>query len=269
MSKEAYNLKPALPNKMLNEDGSVTDLLGNPVVPTSEAYKNKPSLPNKVLNPDGTYSTLSEIIGGSAGKDLFIVVDELPAEGEPNKIYLVPDGEGGFDEYHYVDGKWDPIGTMGSDIPAQVYYWDGDTQQAGIDFWNNLLEINKSQSLIVFGGFMAGVETSVAYIRIGAINNATNSYIISFTAMSPEPDQSYLSYTVKKYTTKRYKLNKSGQIITRITSMSNIEINFSYLDINNARTNAFVPTQDWQPATKKYVDDAISNNITSALGGEY
>jgi hypothetical protein len=31
----------------------------------------------------------------------------------------------------------------------------------------------------------------------------------------------------------------------------------------------FNPTQSYHPATKKYVDDAITTNITNVLGGEY
>ena len=34
-------------------------------------------------------------------------------------------------------------------------------------------------------------------------------------------------------------------------------------------TTAFTPTSNYHPATKKYVDDAITNAITSAIGGSY
>ena len=45
------------------------------------------------------------MIASLVGQDLFIIVDELPTVGEKNKIYLVPDGKGGFVEYNYVDNK--------------------------------------------------------------------------------------------------------------------------------------------------------------------
>lgn len=41
----------------------------------------------------------------------------------------------------------------------------------------------------------------------------------------------------------------------------------NYLSKNN--TNVYTPSGDYNPATKKYVDDAIQNAITSALGGSY
>ena len=89
MNEVIYKNKPALPNKLLQKDGSITDLVGNPVTNATDVYNSKRALPNKWLNPDGTYSTLAEILSGSIGADLFIVVEELPATGEPNKIYLL------------------------------------------------------------------------------------------------------------------------------------------------------------------------------------
>lgn len=184
MSERAYNMKSALPNKVLDEDGNITDLFGNPIVATSEAYKNKPSLPNKWLNPDGTYSTLTEIIAGAIDTDVFVIVDELPEEGNPNKIYLVSDGEGGFIEYHYVDGNWDPIGTVeidlsqysttdemnaailaalnqgkaytdeqiaGISVDPQVFYWDGNKGEIGVALWQKVVEANKNTDVIVNG----------------------------------------------------------------------------------------------------------------------
>lgn len=129
MDNNAYNLKNALPNKVLDENGNTTDLFGNSVTPTSEAYVNKPSLPNKWLNPDGTYSTLTEIIGGAIDTDIFVIVEELPQVGDPKKIYLVPDGEGGFTEYHYKNGNWDIIGSVSIDLSD---YWTIEQVQQAI-----------------------------------------------------------------------------------------------------------------------------------------
>lgn len=59
-----YDLKQSIPNKVYNEDGSITDLFGNPIDTQSEVYKNMPAIPNKVLMPDGTYAKLTDIFGG-------------------------------------------------------------------------------------------------------------------------------------------------------------------------------------------------------------
>lgn len=39
--------------------------------------------------------------------------------------------------------------------------------------------------------------------------------------------------------------------------------------LTKSNTTSFTPTEDYHPATKKYVDDAVSAAITAALEGEY
>lgn len=107
-----YDLKKAIPNKLLNPDGSLTDWSGNPVENVVEEYRLRPALPNKFLNPDGSYSTLQDVLP-HVDTELFIIVEELPEEGIPNKIYLVPAKDGQFDEYFWnTNNQWDKIGTI-------------------------------------------------------------------------------------------------------------------------------------------------------------
>jgi len=51
------------------------------------------------------------------------------------------------------------------------------------------------------------------------------------------------------------------------------ESNYPYAGVkfvlDTANTEAYTPTGDYNPATKKYVDDAISSAITTTLGGSY
>ena len=108
--------KKGLPNKLLQADGTTTDMLGNVVVNPDTAWDSKPALPNKWLNPDGTYSTLNEIIASMVDTSIYVIVDELPAEGNAQKIYLLSDGKGGFVEYHWTGEKWDPVGMIEFDI---------------------------------------------------------------------------------------------------------------------------------------------------------
>lgn len=110
-----YSSKKALPNKLIQEDGTITDITGKEVSMTVEAYENKPALPNKFLNPDGSYSTLNQIIAEMVDTELFIIVNELPTTGENNKIYLlVVDDK--LIEYIWVNDKWDPIGMIEFDL---------------------------------------------------------------------------------------------------------------------------------------------------------
>ena len=108
--------KKGLPNKLLQAYGTTTDMLGNVVVNPDDGWDSKPALPNKWLNPDGTYSTLNEIIASMVDTSIYVIVDELPAEGNVQKIYLLSDGKGGFVEYHWTGEKWDPVGMIEFDI---------------------------------------------------------------------------------------------------------------------------------------------------------
>lgn len=113
----SYDLSKSIPNKLLNEDDTITDLLGNEVSNQVLEYKNRPAIPNKVLNPDGSYSTLDALLGKIIDTTIFIVVDTLPETGSPNKIYLVPNDTGSFDEYFWNEnGKWDKIGEVNIDL---------------------------------------------------------------------------------------------------------------------------------------------------------
>lgn len=52
--------------------------------------------------------------------DLFVVVQSLPQTGIANRLYLVPksspEGQNIHDEYLYIDGKWEQVGTMSVDL---------------------------------------------------------------------------------------------------------------------------------------------------------
>lgn len=113
----AYELSKSLPNKWLNPDGSVTDGQGNIITPANEAgafmYKNSKSVVNKFVDVDGESKTYEQI-----SMDLFEPVDTLPETGEKNKIYLVPAGDGTFDEYYWItdESKWEILGNVSIDL---------------------------------------------------------------------------------------------------------------------------------------------------------
>lgn len=266
MGKNAYDLKSALPNKVLDEDGNITDLFGRPVNPSSQAYMNKVSLPNKWLNPDGTYSTLTEIISGAIDTGIFVIVDELPASGNEQKIYLVPDGEGGFLEYHWTGTNWDPVGSIGNSVPSQVFYWNGSIATSTVEFWNNVRNVNKETPLIVFDQNRLVAELSVGYLNTGYDvifwSNHVNITIASSSSSKGRSRIEQSGITLR--------ISVRDDAVTDVTVLTSPTKQSHYIDAaNNPSGVAFIPTQDWQPATKKYVDDAIANNITSALGGEY
>ena len=268
MSKAVYDSKQALPNKLLQEDGSITDLLGNPVTNAIDTYENKSALPDKWLNPDGTYTTLANILAGAIDTSLFVVVNELPQEGDPEKIYVVPDGEGGFIEYHYVNGNWDPIGKIDNSLPPQVLYWDGSTSTTGIAQLNALYDANQEiDVLFLWKAFNTTTYAQyMAYIPKNQLNkNVRYSSVYGYCYSEGENNRniSYHSYYVQQLLTIDY---QNGTVVG--VSGSQLQER-RYLDTNTNYPTSYTPLYDGSPATKKYVDDSITNAITDAIGGAY
>lgn len=291
MAYTDYELKSALPNKSYNEDGTTTDLLGNPVQNPVQAYENKQALPNKWLNPDGSYSTLLELINGAIDTDIFVVVDELPETGEPNKIYLVPNKKGELDEFCWVNNEWDPIGTLDVDlsqysttdemntailaalnaakdyadalfgnIPAEIIYYDG--SKTNYEFWNNLITKTNPVLIYMFG------NSYVAYIQNpSTIPNTDTSRKIEFIAPKSYTRDSggytYISQQMWTYTL----VFSNGEVVAIVTSYNQITLNT--IDPTVKYGSPFNPTKPYHPATKKYVDDQIEEKVLSMLGGSY
>lgn len=260
MDDSILDSKPALPNKLMQEDGTITDITGAPITETVDEYDAKPALPNKFLNADGSYSTLNEIIASMVDTSIFVIVNELPESGDPEKIYLVPDGDGGFLEYHYVDGIWDEIGAIATDVSLQVFYWDGTTIGDGITFWNNLLEINKTTDIIVFARLYATVSNHVAYIPINTLHNNGSTSNVRFIPNQPVIQDNYsnLGYTHADFGYITYRFIKNNNLITSITYSTNSRYS-QYLDPSVNYSNVYTPQYPGSPATKKYVDDLVGD----------
>ena len=74
------------------------------------------------INSD-LYDRLSQAVAGGLQKS---VVAELPVSGEENVIYLVPSSDPGAqnvrDEYMWIDGAWEKIGSTATDISGLLSY---------------------------------------------------------------------------------------------------------------------------------------------------
>ena len=270
MDEAIFNSKPALPNKLLNEDGTTTTLAGETVTDAVAEYGSKPALPNKFLNPDGSYSTLSEIISGMVDTDIFVIVNELPASGDPQKIYLVPDGQGGFTEYHYKNGSWDVIGTLTAEMPSQIYSWvRGDKSAASKAMWTEIYQVNKTSNVLVIYTRSNALCNAPLFIPAGKLA-AEGHY-------TPRVEYVYFDYKHTATTTNDYamlgeywKLTlDENENVTNITSYNDGTTWFPFLLTDKDYSTPYTPLYDGSPATKKYVDDSIAASITDAIGGAY
>lgn len=151
--EKLINSKLAIPNKFLQKDGTVTDLTGSSVINSTIEYDSKPAIPNKFLNPDGSYSTLDELLGRMVDTTIFVVVDTLPTTGESNKIYLVPNNTGSFDEYFWNNkNQWDKIGAL--NVPMQSFenYPSLVTNKTTNEFFESVKALNLPTGTLLLGG---------------------------------------------------------------------------------------------------------------------
>ena len=151
--KNQLNEELSIPNKLLQKDGTITDLVGNAINSSTELYDSRPALPNKFLNSDGSYSTLDEILGKVVDTNIFIVVDTLPKTGEANKIYLVPNDIGSFDEYFWNNkNQWDKIGALNVPMQAFENYPSLVTNKTTDEFFQSVKDLNLPTGTLLLGG---------------------------------------------------------------------------------------------------------------------
>ena len=152
---------PSIPHKWLQKDGTTKDFAGNIVTSSDPIYEKKVALPNKFLNSDGSYSTLEELLGKVVDNTLFIVVDALPDTGEANKIYLVPNSTGSFDEYFWNNkNQWDKIGAL--NVPMQSFnnYPTLVTNKTTDEFFQSVKDLNLPTGTLLLGGTtLTDIET--------------------------------------------------------------------------------------------------------------
>lgn len=308
-----YDSKSALPNKLIKEDGTITDLMGNVVTDSTEVYDNKIALPNKFLNPDGSYSTLQEIIAGAIDTDIFIIVQELPATGEENKIYLVPKTSGtGFVEWIYADSQWDTIGELEIDLSAystteemnaaiaealaeaktyantNFLKKDNTTAYTPSGDYNPATKKYVDDNAVTFkpfpNSFITNLSTTTFLSSITSSNLPAGMAYLGQVSLNDMPDGITVQAEVEVYIYPQnvaYCIMRSAEVSPyqwEVNSYDNKgwepvdKTAKDYADNNFLKKNnttAYTPTQNYHPATKKYVDDTINSSVSTALGGSY
>lgn len=236
---------------------------------------------------------MSYLMGrNSGGKGAKIeVVTELPETGEANVIYLVPkqdeDENNVFDEYIWINDDWELIGT--TDIDLSNYYTksevDGKLPPIYVLNTTNQLSDNS-------GGQVLESDARIRYNEIitDAYTKGYKSIVILLCSTSS--GKNYMFYSNSIISTSAFPAfyadctfknqNNMDVIVRRSLSGSGtwnngvftLSGNLTYdvekknlLYSNNS--TAYTPTGDYNPATKKYVDDSIAAAITTTLGGSF
>lgn len=156
--------------------------------------------------------------------------------------------------------------------------FDTDTNKAILTEYYNSIRNNEFVELFMafytFGNYESGDSP---YRYRATVMTIDDYYLTLYCPLHSNAGQSQNSYGVNYHQMKELEVSaavqKSGENynITSITHYYNSSLslnnNNKILGMNN--TTAFTPKGDYNPATKKYVDDAITSAITSVLEAEY
>ena len=241
---------------------------------------------------------------GDTGSVKFTIVNELPTENiDDTAIYVKPsdkpDAKNKYEEFIYVNNDWEPFGGGGITVNLDNYvtkeelnnnlldkltafYWDGNT---GTSNPNNIAL------------FQSVVDAAVAGKKVCVVvktNNTANTSIKEGCILFPPSDIDLTIYTGKvNFKSSGYSrvypntqnlrevvevLNKyyvevtlSEGVVTAVYALSTraAQINSDTGILARDNRVAYTPSHDYNPATKKYVDDSIATAITTVLEGEY
>lgn len=277
---------PAIPNKLLQRDGSVTDFAGQTSANPVMEYTNRPALPNKFLNPDGSYSTFDELLGKIVDTNIFIVVDTLPKIGKSNKIYLVPNNTGSFDEYFWNSkNQWDKIGAL--NVPMQSFenYPSLVTNKTTDEFFESVKALNLPTGTLLLGGTTLTDINDVApgmgneEMKVGIYPNNIIRGIMTSTNISPYEWTIQWGQSNAKWIPSVISSGTEAQKISTDIVVDNGKSIAVASEDGNSSSALSANTDGTITATVKvgeettteqvaYVSD-IDKKVTNVLGGEY
>lgn len=284
--KNQLNEELSIPNKLLQKDGTITDLVGNTIDSSTELYDSRPALPNKFLNSDGSYSTLDEILGKVVDTDIFIVVDTLPETGEANKIYLVPNNIGSFDEYFWNSkNQWDKIGALNVPMQAFSNYPTLVTNKTTDEFFQSVKALNLPTGTLLLGGTTLTDISDVApgmgneEMKVEIYPNNIIRGIMSSTNISPYEWTIQWGQANAKWIPSVISSGTEAQKISTDIVVDNGKsiavanedgTSSSALSANNDGTITATVKVGEETTTEQvaYVSD-IDKKVTNVLGGEY
>lgn len=208
LTKEDITVIASLVNDVLVNGVSVVDnRVAYVDVPTkvSELENDSKFITNTVNNLFNYYTKLqtytkeevNRLIGSSQGSK-FEIVDTLPITGETNTVYLVPSDDpsigNAYNEYIYVNGSWELIGSTGVDLSDYVK----DVQINGTSIKSsgvaNIPTANNSTFGVVKTSGSYGVKQTDGILQIqNASTSNISDKISTFFPITP----STLDYAVK------------------------------------------------------------------------
>ena len=230
---------------------------------------------------------------GIPGSVKMQIVEALPETGADDTIYLIaktsPEDQNVYDEYIYTNSNWERIGDTSINLDnyytkeeadvlinskSTIYKWDGkdsNTTESNLTLFQNALEdIKKGCTPLISVDYYNNTVFDYEKGVILAFPDLSNKNLATYTGSIYlyGPRHHYLIED-NKYTTKlnlRYNQANAEIKVTNgvVTEVSKIVYNSgstvygpNVLQCGNVAE--FTPISDYNPATKKYVDDAVAN----------
>ena len=212
---------------------------------------------------------------GDTGSIKFIVVTELPTENiDETAIYLKPvekpTGENKFEELIYVNGKWEDLGTPNVAVDLSNYYTKEESNEK-LDRKQDVLTAGEN---IIIEGNVISASGDEGIKTIDMTNNLTTNEVIAlepgiYALIGSGYIQSFgsvsgynLIIVLKNQFNQRncYIVKENGNIYYYMPSSGNSHLVIRYDKmLMTDNTKPYTPSADYNPATKKYVDDQVGN----------
>ena len=245
---------------------------------------------------------------GEPGAVKMQVVVTLPDVGRSDTIYLVkkehPTERNLYEEYVYTNDDWEHIGdtsvdltdyynknqvdeklnkkqntltvgdnikieddTISANLPTYVVDYS-DTSEKKAVVLNKVLELNR-QGI----SFQLFLKRGNYYYPLTEMVDNQSVQSASFMFNDVEYSGQLTKYGIPYETIAYYNLfmttNDNNVRTSRLTSYTLQRGNSSNWALGAKNTEEYIPESDFNPSTKKYVDDSIKSAITDTLGGTY
>ena len=250
-----------------------------------------------LLNNDKGYQTLqqvedkiNEIVSSSVGQITtfsFQVVEKLPSSGTSNHIYLVPisgstESDNYYEEYCYINSKWELIGTTKVDLTAYAKKTDIPTALKNPNAMT--LQINgtsqgtydgsaaKTYNVSKEGLGLGNVENKSSATIRGELTSANVTKALGFTPISKVTVDSALSSTSTNPVQNKVikaELDKKASTAVATTSTNGLmsSTDKSKLDgiasgANKTVVDSALSSSSTNPVQNKVVNSALSRKLT-------
>ncbi len=256
----------------------ITDGDNVPMAPPDDVYNQIIGLINAgmLVGPQGEKGEKGD--KGDAGSVKFVPVSELPTENiEYDAIYLVPiegSEENRFTEYVYVDGKWEPLGSIAIQVDHSefVKFTDiADTDKAGVvkvntkldyglELYEGTLRIKKPSEWNILHGRQ---NASMSPVTLATADLTVKQILINPLVEMSSDDQAkacaWLGALAKVIDSEgAYTTDKNGNISIEVIATNEAR---QYSLVKRSSKGVIYtgePTENGHATTKKYVDDLIA-----------